>query len=346
MIEIDGLVKRYQTAQGILTAINNVNMTVEEGEIFGVIGPSGAGKSTLIRTLNLLEMPDKGSIIINGKDLTTLSRKKLRASRKKIGMIFQHFNLLTSRTVRGNVSFPLEIAGVPKEKRQEKVERLIELVGLKDRADHYPSELSGGQKQRVGIARALTNDPEVLLSDEATSSLDPESTDSILDLLKKIRDKLNLTIILITHEMNVIKQVCDRVAVMDKGEIIEKGKVIDVFVNPVQDLTRRFIRTVIDYTLPEGLDNIQQKGYLVRVSFMGESTHHPLISLLVRNYQLDANILYGRIDDIQGIPFGTLILDLEGNNRSINEGIEFLKDRGLSVEVLTDGRNSNYVKQI
>jgi len=344
MIEIKGLVKKYITGQGILTALDNVDISVKEGEIFGVIGPSGAGKSTLIRTLNLLEKPDQGNIVINGRDLTKLSKKQLRDSRKKIGMIFQHFNLLSSRTVRGNISFPLEIAGIPKQERNKKVERLIELVGLSDRADHYPSELSGGQKQRVGIARALTNEPEVLLSDEATSSLDPESTESVLDLLRKIRDELNLTIILITHEMDVIKQVCDRVAVMEKGKVIEEGRVIDVFVNPQTDLTRRFIRTVIDYTLPEGLENLQQKDRLVRVSFMGESTHHPLISLLVRNYQVDANILYGRIDDIQGIPFGTLILDLDGDEQSIDGGIKFLRDKGLSVEVLTDERNYSNVK--
>lgn len=336
MIEINGLVKKYTTAQGILTALNGVDISVKEGEIYGVIGPSGAGKSTLIRTLNLLEKPDEGSININGKDLTRLSKRDLRTSRKKIGMIFQHFNLLSSRTVRGNVSFPLEIAGVPRNEREKKVDRLIELVGLSDRADHYPSELSGGQKQRVGIARALTNDPELLLSDEATSSLDPESTESVLSLLKKIRQELNLTIILITHEMDVIKQICDRVAVMEKGEIIEEGRVIDVFINPQQSLTRRFIRTIIDYSLPDGLENIEQKGRLVRVSFMGESTHHPLISVLVRNYQVDANILYGRIDDIQGIPFGTLILDLEGNEQAIDKGIQFLSEKGLSVEVLTD----------
>lgn len=334
MIEISGLSKKYHTAQGTLTALDNVNIQVKEGEIYGVIGPSGAGKSTLIRTLNLLEKPDQGSIIINGQDLTKVTAGKLRNNREKIGMIFQHFNLLTSRTVRGNVSFPLEIAGLSRNKRLKKVAYLLELVGLTDRADHYPAELSGGQKQRVGIARALANDPGVLLSDEATSSLDPESTEAVLNLLKRIRDELNLTIILITHEMDVIKDICDRVAVMEKGKIIEEGKVIDLFANPQQNLTRRFIRTVIDYNLPEGLNNIKQQGQLIRVSFMGESTHQPLISLLVRKFHLDANILYGRIDDIQGIPFGTLILDLEGDDQSISKGIEFLSNNGLSLEVL------------
>lgn len=346
MIEIKGLWKNFITAQGVLTALNDVTMTVEDGEIYGVIGPSGAGKSTLIRALNLLESPDKGNIVINGKDITKLSKKELRNSRKKIGMIFQHFNLLSSRTVRGNISFPLEIAGIPVFERKRKVEKLIELVGLSDRADHYPSELSGGQKQRVGIARALTNEPELLLSDEATSSLDPESTESVLKLLKKIRDELNLTIILITHEMDVIKKVCDRVAVMEKGRIIEEGKVIDIFVNPRKGLTRSFIRTVIDYTLPKGLEKIEQKGKLVRVSFKGESTHHPLISLLVRQYQVDANILYGRIDDIQGIPFGTLILDLEGNEQSLSNAIDFLQKKELAVEVFRDERDTKDIKSI
>ncbi|NLM96330.1 MAG: methionine ABC transporter ATP-binding protein [Halanaerobiaceae bacterium] len=340
MIEIRGLYKNYITAQGSLTALSNINLNIKEGEIYGIIGPSGAGKSTMIRTLNLLEVPDRGSIMINGEEITALNKKELRERRKKIGMIFQHFNLLSSRTVRGNISFPMEIAGVPDAEREEKVEKLMELVGLSDRADHYPSELSGGQKQRVGIARALSNDPEILLSDEATSSLDPESTDSILKLLKKIRDELNLTIVLITHEMDVIKKVCDRVAVMEEGQIVEEGKVIDIFVNPQQPVTRRFIKTVIDYNLPEGL-NITQKGRLVRVSFKGESTHKPLISLLIKKYNIDANILYGKIDEIQGIPFGTLILDLEGSDESIDEALEFIGQLGLAVEVLTDEQSNS-----
>ena len=305
MIEIKGLVKNYSTGQGVLHALNGVDLKVNEGEIFGIIGPSGAGKSTLIRSLNLLEIPDAGSIKINGKEVRSLKGKELRDFRRKIGMIFQHFNLLSSRTVRENIAFPLEIAGVPAGERNRKVDRLMELVGLSAHADHYPSELSGGQKQRVGIARALANDPQILLSDEATSSLDPESTEAILDLLKRIRDELNLTIVLITHEMEVIKKICDRVAVLENGRVIEEGEVIDVFLNPQQELTRRFIRTVIDYTLPEGLEEMVIKGTLVRVTFKGESTHQPLMSLLVKKYQIDANILYGRIDDIQGTPFGT-----------------------------------------
>lgn len=337
MIEIKGLVKNYSTGQGVLHALNGVDLKVKEGEIFGIIGPSGAGKSTLIRSLNLLESPDEGIIKINGKDIRNLRGKELMDFRRRIGMIFQHFNLLSSRTVRENIAFPLEIAGVPADARARKVERLMELVDLTAHADHYPSELSGGQKQRVGIARALANDPQILLSDEATSSLDPESTEAILDLLKRIRDELNLTIVLITHEMEVIKKICDRVAVLENGRVIEEGEVIDVFLNPQQELTRRFIRTVIDYTLPEGLEEMVIKGTLVRVTFKGESTHQPLMSLLVKKYQIDANILYGRIDDIQGTPFGTLILEMIPNGGSIDQALNFLKEQGLVVEVLKNG---------
>jgi len=337
VIEIKGLVKNYSTGQGVLHALNGVDLKVKEGEIFGIIGPSGAGKSTLIRSLNLLESPDEGIIKINGKDIRNLRGKELMDFRRRIGMIFQHFNLLSSRTVRENIAFPLEIAGVPADARARKVERLMELVDLTAHADHYPSELSGGQKQRVGIARALANDPQILLSDEATSSLDPESTEAILDLLKRIRDELNLTIVLITHEMEVIKKICDRVAVLERGKVIEEGEVIDVFLDPQQELTKRFIRTVIDYSLPEGLEDMVIKGDLVRVTFKGESTHQPFMSMLVKKYQIDANILYGRIDDIQGIPFGTLILELRPNGGSINTALNFLEEQGLVIEVLKNG---------
>ena len=224
MIEIKGLVKNYSTGQGLLHAVNGVDLKVREGEIFGIIGPSGAGKSTLIRTLNLLETPDAGSIKINGKEISTLRGKELRDFRRKIGMIFQHFNLLSSRTVRDNIAFPLEIAGIPVQEREKRVDRLMELVGLSAHADHYPSELSGGQKQRVGIARALANEPALLLSDEATSSLDPESTEATLELLRKIRDELNLTIVLITHEMDVIKRYVTGWQCWKMARLLRKGR--------------------------------------------------------------------------------------------------------------------------
>ena len=281
MIKIENLTKHYHAAQGRVEAINGLNLEVDDGEIFGMIGPSGAGKSTLIRMLNLLEKPTSGIININGTDLTELSSQNLRAARQKIGMIFQHFNLLSSRTVLGNVSFPLEIAGVGKEKRRKKAKELIELVGLSDRADHYPAQLSGGQKQRVGIARALANEPDLLLSDEATSSLDPESTKSVLELLGKIRDEMNLTIILITHEMGVIKDICDRVAVLEAGQIIEEGSIIDIFSKPQKSLTKKFISSVIDFELPERIlkyVKAERPGELIRISFVGEKTHDPYIS--------------------------------------------------------------------
>ena len=337
MIKIENLTKHYHAAQGKVEAINGLNLEVDDGEIFGMIGPSGAGKSTLIRMLNLLEKPTSGTININGTDLTELSSQNLRAARQKIGMIFQHFNLLSSRTVLGNVAFPLEIAGVSKKKRRKKAKELIELVGLSDRTDHYPSQLSGGQKQRVGIARALANEPDLLLSDEATSSLDPESTKSVLELLGKIRDEMNLTIILITHEMGVIKNICDRVAVLEAGQIIEEGSIIDIFSKPQKALTKKFISSVIDFDLPERIFKYvkaERPGELIRVSFVGEKTHAPYISDLVKHYSVDANILYGNIDEIQGVPFGTLVLDLEGQLTNIEESIAYLKSQDLRVEVL------------
>lgn len=339
MIKIDNLTKHYYAAQGKVKAINGLNLEVADGEIFGMIGPSGAGKSTLIRMLNLLEKPTAGTININGTDLTELSSRNLRAARQKIGMIFQHFNLLSSRTVLGNVAFPLEIAGVGKKQRRKKAKELIELVGLSDRSDHYPAQLSGGQKQRVGIARALANEPDLLLSDEATSSLDPESTKAVLELLAKIRDEMNLTIILITHEMGVIKDVCDRVAVLEAGKIIEEGAIIDIFSSPQHSLTKKFISSVIDFDLPDRIMKhvkTERPGELIRVSFVGETTHDPHISDLVKHYSVDANILYGNIDEIQGVPFGTLVLDLEGQLTNIEESIAYLRSKDLRVEVLNN----------
>jgi D-methionine transport system ATP-binding protein len=341
LIKIENLTKVYKAAQGDIKAINNLNLEVDDGEIFGIIGPSGAGKSTLIRMLNLLEKPTSGSININEINLTELSSYNLREARQKIGMIFQHFNLLSSRTVLRNVAFPLEIAGVSKKKRLNKAKELIELVGLGDRENAYPAQLSGGQKQRVGIARALANDPDLLLSDEATSSLDPESTKSILELLARIREEMNLTIILITHEMGVIKDICDRVAVVQGGEIIEKGSVFDIFAEPKTPLTKKFISAVIDFNLPPGIVKYlkeERPGEMVRVSFVGEKTHEPYISYLVKHYSVDANILYGNIDEIQGVPFGTLILDLEGDLENVENSIAFLKSEGLNVEVLDNVR--------
>ncbi|OEF99407.1 methionine ABC transporter ATP-binding protein [Vulcanibacillus modesticaldus] len=244
MIKLNNVQKIYDNNKQRVTALKNINLEIKSGEIYGIIGYSGAGKSTLIRLINMLENPTAGEIWVNGQRMDRLNNEKLRLARQKIGMIFQNFNLLSSRTVRQNIAFPLEIAGYPKEKIDKRVSELIKLVGLTERADAYPSELSGGQKQRVGIARALANNPEVLLSDEATSALDPKTTESILNLLWEINRKFGITIILITHEMHVIKKICHRVAVIDGGEIVEEGPVTEVFGNPKKEITKEFVKQV------------------------------------------------------------------------------------------------------
>ena len=241
MIELQHIEKIYHTASGDLHALKDINLTINEGEIFGIIGLSGAGKSTLVRCINMLEKPTSGKVIVDGQEMTALGEEQLRKARQNIGMIFQHFNLLSSRTVYGNIAFPLEIQGMDKASIQKKVAPLLELVGLSDRADHYPSQLSGGQKQRVGIARALASDPKVLLCDEATSALDPQTTESILSLLRDINKRLHITIVMITHQMNVVKEICDRVAVIENGEIIEQGSMVDIFTNPQKATTKEFV---------------------------------------------------------------------------------------------------------
>ncbi len=345
MIKINNLTKIYQSQEKRITAFKDINLNIGEGEIFGVIGPSGAGKSTLVRCLNLLESPTSGRVIIDNQDLTALDIKRLRDARKEMGMIFQRFNLLKSRTVAENVAFPLEIAGRGKNEINKKVKELLALVGLSDKADNYPSQLSGGQQQRVGIARALANDPKVLLCDEATSALDPETTHSILELLKKINEKLGLTIVLITHEMEVIKEICTRVAVLNQGRIVEEGRVIDIFTQPQAEVTKRFIERLVNANIPEDLlsrvtVSNPKEGRLIKISFLGESAAKPIISDLVHHYSIDANILYGNIDKIQGTSFGTLIIELTGEQKLISQGIKYLVDElGVKVEVIKDERS-------
>ncbi|NLB88424.1 MAG: methionine ABC transporter ATP-binding protein [Syntrophomonadaceae bacterium] len=339
MITIKNLTKIYTGTNHEVLALDNVSLSVNRGEIFGIIGLSGAGKSTLIRCINMLEKPTSGSIIVDGQDVTTLDTKSLRQVRQKIGMIFQHFNLLSSRTVFDNIMFPLEIAKVPYNDAKTKVAELLELVGLSDKARVYPSQLSGGQKQRVGIARALANDPKLLLSDEATSALDPETTRSILKLLKDINKQLDLTILLITHDMNVIKQVCDRVAVIDQSKIVEVGDVLTVFSNPGTPTSQSFINSIVKNEVPEDLilDKTLESGVysrLVRVSFIGKSAGEPIISSLIKSFDIKVNILYGNIDRIKDIPFGNLVLELIGDANVINEGLAYLRDQGLEIEVL------------
>jgi D-methionine transport system ATP-binding protein len=340
LIQINNLSKIYSGGEQEVMALKDVNLTVNQGEIFGIIGLSGAGKSTLIRCINMLEEPTTGNILINGQDVTLMNNQELRQLRQKIGMIFQHFNLLSSRTVFDNVIFPLEIAGIPEKKARQKVGELLELVGLSDKARVYPEQLSGGQKQRVGIARALANEPFLLLSDEATSALDPQTTRSILKLLKDINRQLGLTILLITHDMNVIKDACDRVAVIDNSRIVEVGDVLSIFSNPGTPTSRSFINTIINKEIPEEIlhrsvaDNGSTASRLIRVSFIGTSAGEPLMSTMLQKYNVKANILYGNIDRVKDTPFGNLTLELIGTLDLINQAMDFLRESGLEIEVL------------
>lgn len=340
MIELRDLSKIFSGTAGHTAVLKDVTLSVEKGEIFGIIGRSGAGKSTLVRCINLLEHPTSGRVVVDGQDITELPGQSLRQLRSKIGMIFQHFNLLSSRTVYQNVAFPLELAGLNKGEIRLKVEPLLELVGLLDRRDHYPAQLSGGQKQRVGIARALASSPSVLLCDEATSALDPETTKSILSLLKDINAKLGLTIVLITHEMQVIKEICDRVAVLDHGRVVEQGSVFDVFTNPRADVTKSFVRDLIERELPTSLGDllrepIGQRGEpVLRIVFTGASANLPVLSDIVRRFDVVLNILQANVDYIQGAPYGNIVVQASGAGRNIQSAIDHIRSNNLRVEVL------------
>ena len=324
LIELKHISKVYEGANRV-EALKDISLDVKEGEIFGIIGQSGAGKSTLIRCINMLEAPTSGSVIVNGTDLTTLGEAELRKARKNIGMIFQHFNLLSSRTVYDNVAFPLELQGMSKAEIKDRIEPILEIVGLSDRINNYPSQLSGGQKQRVGIARALASNPKVLLCDEATSALDPQTTDSILKLLKDINEKMGLTIVLITHEMHVIREICDRVAVIEGGVILEEGSTVEVFTHPRENTTKEFISSVVSDNLPpEALEHLELHDQwiagtapLVRLKFTGQSTDEPVVAGLVRRFNLDVSILFGGIDYIQNTSVGRLIVILNGDPEQI-----------------------------
>ncbi len=339
MIELKHINKSYD---GHITALDDINLTIQDGEIFGIIGQSGAGKSTLIRCINMLEPPTSGEVLINGKDMTKLSQKELREERKHIGMIFQHFNLLSSRTVYENVAFPLELAKVPNAEQEKRICSILELVGLTEYRNKYPAQLSGGQKQRVGIARAIVSDPSVLLSDEATSALDPETVKSILQLLKDINKKLGITIIMITHQMEVIKQIADRVAVIENGRIIEESSVVDLFTAPKTETSRKFIGSVISNDIPESLQHMhftpekQHPGDLtaLRLSFRGDVADEPIVANLIRKYNLDVSILYGNIDYIHGVPFGKLIVTMDGNETDISAALSHLKNLPIESEVI------------
>ncbi|EZP76971.1 DL-methionine transporter ATP-binding subunit [Parageobacillus genomosp. 1] len=333
MIEIKNVTKIYSTKKKQVVGVDNVSLTIQDGEIFGIIGYSGAGKSSLLRCLNLLERPTSGQIIIDGVDLTALNSKQLRQARLKIGMIFQHFYLVSSKTVFENVAFALKAAKKPKEEIEKRVNELLEMVGLSDKRDAYPSQLSGGQKQRVGIARALANDPTVLLCDEATSALDPSTTKSILTLLKKINRELGITIVLITHEMEVVKDICDRVAVMQNGKIIELGTVYDIFTNPKEELTKSFINSVLRFELP---DHLLQKrtGTIVKIQFKGKTAEEAIVSDMLQAFKVKGNILHGKIEYIQEMPLGIFVMELTGEPEEIERAINYISQRTNGLEVI------------
>ncbi|RDW18682.1 methionine ABC transporter ATP-binding protein [Oceanobacillus arenosus] len=339
MISIEGLSKIFKQDNKQLKAVDNLNLKINQGEIYGIIGYSGAGKSTFVRLLNRLEEPSSGKIFIDKQEITSLKSNELRLARREIGMIFQHFNLLWSRTVKENIAFPLEIAGISKDKREKRVQELIDLVGLSGRENAYPSQLSGGQKQRVGIARALANKPKVLLCDEATSALDPETTNSILELLVDINAKMKLTIILITHEMHVIRKICNRVAVMENGKVVEQGDVLDVFQKPQQAVTKKFVEQVMgndeDNEMINQLIANSTTGKILRLQFIGESTNQALISEVSRKFNVDINILQGKITQTQHGAFGTLYVQMNGEKEVIEQACQFIvNETSVELEVI------------
>lgn len=339
MIELKDIDVVFKQKDNVVTAVKDVNLSINRGEIFGIVGYSGAGKSTLVRTINLLQRPTHGSVIVNGQNLIELAPAELRTARKKIGMIFQHFNLMNSRTIFDNVAFPLKGSGLSKKEVAHKVAELLNLVGLKEKSDSYPSQLSGGQKQRVAIARALSNDPDVLLCDEATSALDPKTTSSILKLLKELNQKLNITMVVITHEMAVVKDLCDRVAVMENGHVLEEGSILEIFTQPKQRLTKEFINTAthfdqeIELVLkhPQTI-SISHESELARLTYTGDQTTQPFITEIIREYGIEINILYGHIEIIQNTPVGNLLVALKGEPPQIKAATEFLKQHSVKVD--------------
>ena len=352
MIQLVNVEKTYYSKAGNIEALKKTNLEIRDGEIFGIIGLSGAGKSTLIRCINMLEVPTGGQVFVDGQEMTALSGAALRKARQNIGMIFQHFNLLASRTVEENVAFPLEIQGLPKDQIRVRVAELLKLVQLDTRKDYYPSQLSGGQKQRVGIARALASNPKVLLSDEATSALDPQTTQSILALLKDINRKLNLTIVLITHQMEVVKEICDRVAVIENGNILEEGSMYRVFTNPQQDTTKEFVRTVNDIKLPPLFrkDRVKQSYFpgtklIVNLEFLSDpdapetkdgtaDAYQPVVSTIIKKFGVDVNILSGKVDYLKDAPYGTLLVEVIGGEDAIRQSLAYLESVHVKREVL------------
>ncbi|GHV39826.1 methionine import ATP-binding protein MetN 1 [Synergistales bacterium] len=347
MIILENVGKTFKddTQSGLVEAVRDVSLKIEKGEVYGIIGFSGAGKSTLVRCINLLERPTTGKVFVNGSELTAFSEPELRKARKKIGMIFQQFNLFTSRTAAQNVAYPLKYSGMTKAGIAGRVKELLGLVGLEDKESAYPSQLSGGQKQRVAIARALANDPGILLCDEATSSLDPQTTLSILKLLKELNSKLGITIVVITHEMHVVKEICSRVAVMENGAVVEEGDVFSVFANPKQKITRDFIDTTSNLSKIHALIaerspivKLKPGECIIKLKYQEKDISEALVSMISRKFNIDANIIFGDIEFLGGSPIGGLILIVNGARSDIDGAIAFLRNKNVGVEVILDAR--------
>ncbi|OTQ72232.1 methionine ABC transporter ATP-binding protein [Gilliamella apis] len=347
MIKFENVSKQYER-NGITTqALQNINLTIQKGDIYGIIGYSGAGKSTLVRLINFLEKPTQGNVIIQNQSLNQLSNPQLRQVRRKIGMIFQHFNLLESKTVYENIAIPLVLIKKDKQTIKQKVYELLEFVGLSDKAHSYPKELSGGQKQRIGIARALANDPDILLCDEATSALDPQTTQSILELIKKINDQYKITVVLITHEMHVIEQVCHKVAVMEKGKIIEHGNVLDVFGHPKHKTTQNFVSSVINDQIPAGvvenlleIEGDKNNIKLFKLEFLGRSASEPVMNSLILQQKVIVNILFAHMSEIEKTVLGSMFVQLKGSDSNIEQSVQFLREHGVNVTEIQHWENN------
>ena len=341
MIDLKHISVVFEKDRQAFTAVDDVSVHVAPGDVFGIVGYSGAGKSTLVRTINLLQPPTSGEVVVNGEDLTKLPVKELRKRRKKIGMIFQHFNLMNARTILGNVLYPLKDSKLSDADKEKKAMDLLRLVGIEDKAHSYPSELSGGQKQRVAIARALANDPKILLCDEATSALDPRTTTSILHLLKRLNEEMNLTIVLITHEMQAVKEICNKVAVMESGRVVEAGSLIDIFANPQEKITKQFVNTASHWD--ETIDKLKDHGYfnaddptseLIHLRYIGASATNPVLNDVFTKFHVKTNILSGSIEFLEDVPFGNLVVLFEGSPDAIKQAKQYMIDQNVDLRVV------------
>ena len=332
MIELKDINVEFKIKGKKVQAVKDVNLKINKGEIFGIVGLSGAGKSTLVRVINLLQKPTSGQVIIDDEDITNISRSKLREKRLKIGMIFQQFNLISGKTIYENIEFVLKANNYPKDKRNERINELLSLVKLEEKKEVYPANLSGGQIQRVGIARAIANNPEVLLCDEATSALDLENTEEILNLLKDIHDKLNITIVFITHEMEVAKKLFNRVAVMSNGEIVEVNDVYSIFSDPKHEVTKSLINKNSSVDLPREIFDLLGEGEIIKINYKGNDSLKPVISEVAKNYNVDISIIHGKIDYIDNKPIGTLIVSIVGDKEEIARAKQFIKNNVVKTE--------------